>query len=195
MSLPKGYFGIQRLNGYSHTLEDGAIKELVYAVDMWIEKNTGLIACMTVSPEFYGRLKAAVGYDVLVLDTIIGDFLLFVHIDAKTPIQITALDEHIHNSESSDILTPKGSPDFSETSYIRDEVKITCPVVEEAERRKAMIDLKNAMLDGTLLTQIDARRESALQDCDANLAALLYRAKDRIIELENELTVLKRGAQ
>ena len=87
--LPKGYFGIQRLNGYSHTLEDGPIKELVYAVDMWIEKNTSLIACMTVSTEFYGRLKAAVGYDVLVVDSIIGDFLLFVHIDAKTPIEIT----------------------------------------------------------------------------------------------------------
>ncbi len=149
MSLPKGYFGIQRLNGYSHTLEDGPVKELVYAVDMWIEKNTGLIACMTVSPEFYGRLKAAVGYDVLVLDTIIGDFLLFVHIDAKTPIQITALDEHIQNSESSDILTPKGSPDFSETSYIRDEVKntcekITCPVIESVNDQIMKTPLRTA---------------------------------------------------
>ena len=98
-------------------------------------------------------------------------------------------------SRFSTTLSPKATPDFSENEPIRDEVNITCPVVEEAEKRKAAIALKNAMLDGNLLTQIDARREIALQDCDANLAALLYRAKDRIIELENQMTVPKRGAQ
>lgn len=41
----------------------------------------------------------------------------------------------------SSILTPKGSPDFSETSYIRDGVKntcekITCPIVELAVSKR-----------------------------------------------------------
>lgn len=135
--LPAGYLGLQMLNGYASKYQDGAVKDLTLAIDNWIEKNTGLIACVTVSPEFYAKLKAEVGYDVLVVDSIIGDFLLFVHIDAKTPIEITAHDEHIQNSELSSIPTPKGSPDFSETSYIRDEVKntcekITCPIVELA---------------------------------------------------------------
>lgn len=93
------------------------------------------------------------------------------------------------------IHSPKATPDFRQMQHIADEVKITCPVVEEADRRKAMINLKNAMLDGQLKEQLTARREIALQDCDANLAALLYSAKDRITELEDQLTVLKRGAQ
>jgi len=33
------------------------------------------------------------------------------------------------------ILTPKGSPDFSQMQHIADEVKITCPVVESYERK------------------------------------------------------------
>ena len=111
------------------------------------------------------------------------------------------------------VLAPQVAPNFSQMQQIADEVKITsfgpsepkpqidisdrlvCPVVEEADRRKAMINLKNAMLDGQLKEQLTARREIALQDCDANLAALLYRAKDRITELEDQLAVPKRGAQ
>ena len=182
MSLPKGYFGIQRLNGYSHTLEDGAVKELVYAVDMWIEKNTGLIACMTVSTEFYGQLKAAVGYDVFVLDTIIGDFPLFVHIDAKTSIEITPHDEHIQSSETSDIHTPKGSPDFSETSYIRDEVKntcekITCPVIEVHEARKAS-DILDQYPDSPIKQAVKA----LIENPGSNIELI-------------RVPVLKRGAQ
>lgn len=70
--MKKGYFGIQRLNGYSHTLEDGAIKELVYAVDMWIEKHAGLIQTITVNPKFYHALTREVGYPVLFVDTLVG---------------------------------------------------------------------------------------------------------------------------
>lgn len=123
------------------------------------------------------------------------------------------LEGWFNESRFSPLLAPQVAPNFSQMQQIADEVKITsfgpsepkpqidisdrlvCPVVEEADRRKAMINLKNAMLDGQLKEQLTARREIALQDCDANLAALLYRAKDRITELENELTVPKRGAQ
>lgn len=105
------------------------------------------------------------------------------------------LEGWFNESRFSPLLAPQVAPNFSQMQQIADEVKITCPVVEEADRRKAMINLKNAMLDGQLKEQLTARREIALQDCDANLAALLYRAKDRITELEDQLAVPKRGAQ
>jgi len=49
----------------------------------------------------------------------------------------------------SDLHTPKGSPDFSETSYIRDEVKntcekITCPVIESVNDQIMKTPLRTA---------------------------------------------------
>lgn len=45
----------------------------------------------------------------------------------------------------------------------------------------------------TLLIRIEARRESALEDCDANLAALLWDAKETIAKLKaNKASVYKK---
>lgn len=95
--------------------------------------------------------------------------------------------------------SPQARPDFCENSPIRDSVKITCPVVESMKERKASqvppIDqqwaemvktinkdtvktiekrLNEALAEGDLLIRLNARREQALEDSDANLAALLY---------------------
>lgn len=143
MSLPKGYFGIQRLNGFSHTLEDGPVKTLVRSIDLWINDNTDLIEKIRVSRSFYERLTEAVGYPVSTLDTIIGDAPLYIN--------TTLVDDEIEiiKSESQIIHTPKGSPDFSETSYIRDEVKntcekITCPVIESVNDQIMKTPLRTA---------------------------------------------------
>ena len=111
------------------------------------------------------------------------------------------------------IHSPKATPDFSQMQHIADEVKITCPVVEQAPRNKttdltkgakleiedlvvpdlvevsglatAPIKLHKALAEDALLIRLNARREQALSDSDANLAALLYDC----------MSVLKRGAR
>lgn len=148
------------------------------------------------------------------------------------------------------IHSPKATPDFRQMQHIADEVKITCPVVEQADKRKseskplcknhkicgspveaerykfcydcwwaqdprnkttdltkgakleiedlvvpdlvevsglatAPIKLHKALAEDALLIRLNARREQALEDSDANLAALLYDC----------MSVLKRGAQ
>lgn len=65
------------------------------------------------------------------------------------------------------VLAPQVAPNFSEMQQIASEVKITCPVVEDYEARKAATN-------NFLLERLNARREQALSDSDANLAALLF---------------------
>lgn len=168
---------------------------------------------------------------------------------------VTVIDDRGEQCAYSDtrfepIHSPKATPDFSQMQYIADEVKITCPVVEEADRRKseskplcknhkicgspveaerykfcydcwwaqdprnkttdltkgaklevedlvvpdlvevtglatAPIKLHKALAEDALLIRLNARREQALEDSDANLAALLYDC----------MSVLKRGAR
>lgn len=163
--LPKGYLGVQRLNGYSHTIKQAELRTLVYTIDMWIEENTDLIKEIRVSKDFYNRLAQAVGYEVKTLDTIIGavPFTIAKYL-FKDQIEII-------KSVASTTLSPKATPDFSQTSYNRDEVKntcekITCPVIEEAKRR-----------------EIDAINDQIMK-------SPLREAHDRIAELEDALTII-----
>lgn len=82
------------------------------------------------------------------------------------------------------IHTPKGSPDFSEIAYIEDEVNLTlqpdesgiiCPVVEQEKLRKALARITE------LEQEVEVLRRYGNKDCTAMA--------------DEELTVLKRGAQ
>jgi hypothetical protein len=76
-----------------------------------------------------------------------------------------------------------GWSDKGELLYYRkseDHVKIY-----ESSKLKLWKDFRK----GSLQAQITARRESALEDSDANLAALLYRVKERITELETKVNL------
>ena len=84
-----GYLGLQMLNGYSHTYPEGPVKRLTFAVDQWIEKHTGLISKITVSPKFYHALTKEVGYPVIYVETLVGgvEILVKPHQDIEVEVR------------------------------------------------------------------------------------------------------------
>lgn len=84
-----GYLGLQMLNGYSSTYQEGPVKRLSFAIDQWIEKHTGLIQAITVNPKFYHALTREVGYPVLFVDTLVGGVEIKIKAQQDAEVEVT----------------------------------------------------------------------------------------------------------
>jgi hypothetical protein len=83
-----GYLGLQMCNGFSDRMQEGPMQRLVFTIDCWIEKNTGLISEITVSPKFYHALTKEVGYPVLFVETLVGGTEIVVKPMQDTEIEV-----------------------------------------------------------------------------------------------------------
>lgn len=86
--LIPGQINITRANGYSHLLSDGPLKDLVYSLDQWIEKNTGVDPVIKLSKKMHEDLSSSVGYPITSVASIVGVSKILVSGRLKKSIKV-----------------------------------------------------------------------------------------------------------